>query len=139
MIRPQILNLKDKKDLIKVSTKFSGLVGRQQLGQTLIIVDGPADQVLTSKDLEKIIAKARLKENTNYTLLTTNLTVEAGEMIKSKGINLLQLKGFFWTDESLSQREKSSYEFWELRKQQIHDEKIKEEERELGNNAQQSL
>ncbi len=139
MSRPQILHLKDKKDLQKISTKFSDLIGRQQFGQTLIIIDGPDDQVLTSRDLEKIITKTRLKENVNYTLLTTNLTIEAGEMIKSKGINLLQLKEFFWTDVDYSQRQKSNHEFWVERKQQIHDEKTKEEDRELGHYAQQSL
>lgn len=138
MIKTQILNIKDKKDLRKIPTKFFGLVGQQQIGHTLIIVDGNENLVLTSKDVDKILNKNRIKENVLYTLVTVNLTLEAEALLKEKGIFQLQNRNFDWTDESYSQRKQRTHEFINSRRQQLHDERKADEEREMGSSSQTS-
>ena len=139
MIKAQTLYIKDKTDLRKVPTKFSGLIGQQHVGQTLIIVDGNENLVLTSKDVDKILNKIRLKDNVSYTFVTINLTVEAETLLKDKGMFQLQHRTFHWTGESYSQRKQRMHEFIDLRRQQLHDEKKAEDEREMGSSTQQNL
>ncbi len=124
MIRPQILSIKDKKDLRKISSKFSQLVGQQQIGHTLVIADGNDNQVLTSKNVEKILDKLRTKENTPLTFITINLTIEAGQLLKERGIYLLQTRDFFWTDKEYSQGEENTDKFLDELKQRQHDQKL---------------
>lgn len=124
MITPQILNLKSKGDLRKISSKFSGLVGQQQIGQTLIIVDS-SDNVLTSRDVGKILKKFRFRENVTLTFVTTNVTIEAGQLLKERNIYLLQTKDVFWTDNDFSQRKEDTHRFLDKMHQQIHDVKLK--------------
>ncbi len=124
MIRPQILNLKNKRDLRKIPSKFSGLFGHQQIGRTLIIVDSP-DNVLTSREVDKILKKSRLKDNFKLTFVTTNVTIEAGEMLAERNIDLLQTKEFFWTDNDFAQRKEDTDRFLDRMHQQIHDDKLK--------------
>ena len=127
MIRPQILNIKDKKDLRKISTKFSPLVGQQQIGHTLVIADGNDDQVLTSKEIDKILDKLRLKDKSPLTFVAVNVTIEAGQLLSEKNIYLLQLHDFFWTDRQYSQNAENSDKFLDEVRQRRHDQKMKEE------------
>jgi hypothetical protein len=127
MIRPQILSIKDKKDLRKLSSKFSQLVGQQQIGHTLVIADGDDNQVLTSKDVEKILIKLRTKDNSPLTFVTVNVTIEAGHLLKEKNIYLLQTRDFFWTDNEYSQNEEHTDKFMDAIKQRLHEGKLKSE------------
>jgi len=124
MIRPQILNIKDKRDLRKISSKFSQLVGQQQIGHTLVTADGNDNQVLTSKEVEKILSKLRTKDNSPLTFVAVNVTIEAGQLLKEKNIYLLQARDFFWTDKDYSQNERHTDEFLDAIKQRLHDQKI---------------
>lgn len=123
MIRPQILKINDKKDLRKVSTKFTSLVGQQQIGHTLVIVDGNDNQVLTSKEVEKIVSKLRLKEKSPLTFVTVNVTHEAGQFLKENNIFLLQTRDFFWTDKEYSQNQEDTDKLLDALKQRHHDQK----------------
>lgn len=127
MIRPQTLNIKDKKDLRKISAKFSTLVGLQQIGHTLVIADGNDNQVLTSKEVKKILGKLRLNDNSPLTFVAVNVTIEAGQLLKEKNIYLLQLRDFFWTDNEYSQNAEHTDKFLDELKQRLHDQKMKEE------------
>jgi hypothetical protein len=127
MIRPQILKISDKKDLLKVSTKFSSLVGQQQIGHTLVIADGNDNKVLTSKEVEKIVNKLRLKDKSPLTLVTVNVTLEAGQFLKENNIFLLQTRDFFWTDKEYSQNQEDTDMFLDALKQRHHDQKTNSE------------
>lgn len=127
MIKPQILAIKDKKDLRKLSSKFSLLVGQLQIGHTLIIADGGDNQVLTSKEVGKILSKLKTSYNSPLTFVTVNVTVEAGQLLKEKNIYLLQIRDFFWTDIDYSQNEEHSDKFMDALKQRLHDQEVKDE------------
>ena len=127
MIRPQILKINDKKDLRKVSTKFSSLVGTQQVGHTLVIADGNDNQVLTSKEVEKIVTKLGLKDKSPLTFATVNVTIEAGQLLKENNIYLLQTRDFFWTDKEYSQNDEHTDKFLDALKQRLHDQKTNSE------------
>ena len=127
MIRPQILSIKDKKDLRKISTKFSPLVGQQQIGHTLVIADGNDDQVLTSKEVDTLLSKLRLKDNSPLTFVTVNVTIEAGQLLKDRNIYLLQTRDFFWTDNEYSQNAEHTDKFLDDLKQRLHDQKLTDE------------
>ncbi len=135
MIRPQILNIKDKKDLRKISPKFSLLVGQQQIGHTLVIADGNDNQVLTSKEVDKILRKLRLKNKSPLTFVTVNLTIEAGQLLKERNVYLLQTQDFFWTDKEYSQKEEHTDKFIDTLKQRLYDQKLKDEQ---GSSPQQN-
>ena len=128
MRRPLTLTIDKKQDLTKIPTKYSGLVGQQQIGQTLIILDGDKEDVLTSKEIEKVITKAKFKDGLNYTWLVPNLTIEAEKVILTRGQGLLRLNSFYWTDEAYSQRKQRMHEFLVERKQQLFDEREKSED-----------
>lgn len=102
MSKPQILKLADKADLKKVPSKFSILVSRTQIGQTLIILEGDENKVVSSKEIIKILDKLNLKPNIEYTVVATNLTAEAVAVLSNKKINLLRTNNFYWTDTSHS-------------------------------------
>ena len=123
MIKPQILNIRTKKDLKKISSKFSTLVGQQQIGHTLIIADGNDNQVLTSKEVDKLLAKLRLKHNSPLTFVTVNVTFEAGELLSRKNIYLLQNRDFFWTDHQYSQHDDRMDKFVDEQNLRLHDQK----------------
>ena len=122
MNRPQIIKLLDKKDLKKVPSKFSVLVGRPQIGQTLIIIDGDEDKVATSKEVNKIINKIKPVPEIQYTIVITNLTSEAAAILFERKINILRVSNFYWTDDSYSKRRERTIRGIEKRMQQLHDE-----------------
>jgi hypothetical protein len=128
MKKPLTLTIKEKRDLTKVPTKFYGLVGQQQIGQTLIILDRDAEDVLTSKEIQKILTKTKFKDGLKYAWLVTNLTIEAERAILDQGQDLLRLNNFYWTDETYSQRKQRMHEFIVERKQQLFDERQKSED-----------
>jgi hypothetical protein len=128
MKRPLTLTIRDKKDLIKVPTKFWGLVGHQQIGQTLILLDGDIEDVLTSKEVEKLLNKIKIKDDLKHTLLISNVTIEAERTILSRGLNLLRLNNFYWTDETYSQRQERMHHFIVERKKELFDERQNSEE-----------
>ena len=124
MKKPLTITIKDKRDFKKVPTKFFGLVGHQQLGQTLIILDGDVEDVLTSKDIEKFLDKTKFKDDFKYTILTPEVTIEAEKMILEKGLSLIQLNSNFgWTDETYSQRKERMHSFIVGRRQQLFQER----------------
>jgi hypothetical protein len=125
MKRPLILAIRDKKDLIKVPAKFLGIVGHQQIGQTLILLDGDIEDVLTSKEVEKFLNKIKFKDDLKYTLLLANVTIEAEKMILNRGLNFVRLNNFYWTDETYSQRQERMHHFIVERKKELFDERQK--------------
>jgi hypothetical protein len=128
MRRPLTLAINDKRDLAKVPTKYSGLIGQRQIGQTLIILDGDKEDVLTSKEIEKIITKTKFKDGLKYTWLVPNVTIEAEKVITDREQDLLRLNNFYWTDETFSQREEKMNQFIAERKQQLFNERQKTED-----------
>jgi hypothetical protein len=128
MKKPLTLSIEDKRDLTKIPTKYLGLVGQQQVGQTLIILEGDREDVLTSKDIEKAVTKIEFKDGLKYTWLLPNLTIEAEKAILARGQSLLRLNNFYWTDETYSQRKQRMHEFIVERKQQLFDERQKSDE-----------
>jgi hypothetical protein len=117
MIKPQILKINDKKDLRKVSTKFTALVAQQQIGHTLVIADGNENQVSTSKEVEKMVNKLRLKDKSPLTFVAVNVTIEAGQLLKENNIYLLQTRDFFWTDKEYSENDEDTDKFLDALKQ----------------------
>ena len=123
MKRPLTLAINDKRDLTKIPTKYLGLVGQQQIGRTLIILDSDIENVLTSKEIEKVLMKTKFKDGISYTWLLPNVTIEAENVILKQGQELLRLSNFYWTDESYSQRKQRWHESKVERQQQLFDEK----------------
>lgn len=122
MTKPQLLRIIDKKDLKKVPNKFSLIISDQQIGKTLILIDGDENRVLTSKELSKILKKVRIKEDEQYVLVTINLTTEAIELLEEREIEFVQDRDFVWTDEQYKQREKRRHEFLnELRQRKFEE------------------
>lgn len=119
MKRPLILTIADKRSLTKVPAKYSGLVGQQLIGKTFLVLDGDREDVLTSKEIEKIITKTKFKDGLKYTWLVPNMTIEAEEIVLLHGQDLIRLDNFHWTDETYSQRKQRLHEFLVVRKQQL--------------------
>jgi hypothetical protein len=110
MKKPLTLTIENKRDLTKIPTKYLGLVGQQQIGRTLIILDGDREDVLTSKEIEKVLARTKFTDGRKYTWLLPNVTIEAENIILKRGQELLRLSNFYWTDESYSQRKQRWHE-----------------------------
>ena len=123
MKRLLTLAINNKLDLAKIPPKYVGLVGQQQIGQTLIMLDGNFEDVLTSKEIEKILTKTKFLDGLTYVWLVPNVTIEAEKMILDRGQRLLRLNDFYWTDESYSQRKQSWNESKVQRNQQLFDER----------------
>lgn len=75
-------------------------------------------------DVDKILRKLRLGDNVTMTFVTTNVTIEAGELLKERNIFLLQTKDFFWTDNEFTQRKEDTDRFLDKMHQQIHDNNV---------------
>ncbi len=107
MAKAQILRINEKSDLKKVPKRYAGLVGPSLIGQTLIILDGRAHKVATTKEIEKLIKRIELKTEERYTVLTVNLSQEAAKLLDDFGIDFIaERNDFVWTDERFNQREK---------------------------------
>jgi hypothetical protein len=126
--KPLILKIADKHDIAKLPKKYLGVIGQQQIGRTLIVLDGDLEDVLTSKEIEKVLKKVKFKEGIDYSLLLPNVTFEAEKVIATLGHELIRLNNFYWTDNSYSQREQRWHELKVERKQQLFEEKQKLDE-----------
>lgn len=92
--KPITISIKEKGDLKKIPSKFSSVVGPQQLGTNLIVLDGGSAAVWTSKDIGRALRKVRMKEGQNYTILVTSVTIEAERVILERGMKLLRVSDF---------------------------------------------
>jgi hypothetical protein len=128
MKKPLTIRIADKHDIAKLPKKYLGVIGQQQIGRTLIILDGDKEDVLTSKEIEKVLKKIKFKDGIDYSLLLPNVTIEAERVITKLGYELIRLNNFYWTDNSYSQREQRWHELKVDRKQQLFEEKEKSEE-----------
>jgi hypothetical protein len=127
MKKPLTIRIADKHDIAKLPKKYLGVIGQQQIGRTLIILDGDKEDVITSKEIEKILKKIKFKDGIDYSLLLPNVTIEAEKVIATLGHELIRLNNFYWTDYSYSQREQRWHELKVERKQQLFEEKQKSE------------
>lgn len=128
MKKPLILKIADKHDITKLPKKYLGVIGQQQIGRTLIVLDGDLEDVLTSKEIEKVLKKIKFKEGIDYSLLLPNVTFEAEKVVATLGLELIRLNNFYWTDNSYSQREQRWHVLKVERKQQLFEEKQKLDE-----------
>ncbi|MCZ8355461.1 MAG: hypothetical protein O9340_12040 [Cyclobacteriaceae bacterium] len=127
MKKPLTIRIADKHDITKLPKKYLGVIGQKQIGRTLIILDGDKEDVLTSKEIEKVLKKIKFKDGIHYSLLLPNVTIEAEKVIATLGHELIRLDNFYWTDYSYSQREQRWHELKVERKQQLFEEKQKSE------------
>jgi hypothetical protein len=104
------IKITDKRDFAKLPKKYLGVIGQQQIGRTLIVLEGDIKDVLTSKEIEKVLKKIKCKEGIEYILLLPNVTIEAERVITKQGYELIRLNNFYWTDISYSQREQRGHE-----------------------------
>jgi hypothetical protein len=124
--KPITLSIRNKGDLLKVPQKFRGIVGRQEIGLCLIVIDGDVHDVWTSKDMDKLLSKVRMKEGQDYAVLVSGVTIEAERVILSKGLKLIRISDFYWTDRSYNGREESSHRVLEIIRDQTFQKKQKD-------------
>lgn len=122
MKKPQILRIRDKNDLKKVPTKFSSRISQKQIGKTLILTDSETNNVLTSKEVTKILKKLRRKEE-KFVLVAVNLTVEATELLNANEIEHVCDRDFVWTDEQYTQRAERTHQILDEIKQRNFEER----------------
>jgi len=99
MIKYQKLQLKTKKDLLKLPNRFVGVITELQLGKTTIAFKTKVEDVTTLRQLKRVLKK--LDENDKSLLiLTNNLTKEAKETLEDLEIDFLAISSFEWTEKS---------------------------------------
>ena len=99
MIKFQTIFIKDKSDLLKVPNGFSGLMTKNQIGKKIVSFKTDRNDVVLSRELEKVISKLDF-DKSDYIILTTNLTIEGIKILEEKGIDYMTTSNFIWTDES---------------------------------------
>ncbi|WP_157243299.1 hypothetical protein [Olleya marilimosa] len=103
MIKFQTISINDKNDFSKVPNGFVGLMTKNHIGKKIISFKTDRNDVVLSRELDKIISKLNLTEN-NYLILTTNLTMESIEKLEDAGIEYITSSNFIWTDERYKSR-----------------------------------
>ena len=103
MIRFQTISINDKNDFHKVPKGFVGLITKNHIGKKVVSFKTDQNDVVLSRELEKIISKLDLIKN-NYLILTTNLTLESIKKLEVVGIEYITSSNFIWTDESYKSR-----------------------------------
>jgi len=106
MIKFQTISIKDKNDFSKVPNGFVGLMTKNHIDKKIISFKTDRNDVVLSRELEKIISKLNLTEN-NYLILTTNLTMESIEKLENVGIEYITSSNFIWTDERYKSRKEN--------------------------------
>ncbi|MFK5983586.1 MAG: hypothetical protein QM499_11775 [Flavobacteriaceae bacterium] len=99
MIKFQTISINDKNDFSKVPNGFAGLMTKIHIGKKIISFKTDRNDVVLSRELEKVISKLDLTKN-NYLILTTNLTMESIKKLEDTGIEYITSSNFIWTDES---------------------------------------
>ena len=99
MIKFQTIYIKDKSDFSKVPNGFSGLMTKNQIGKKIVSFKTDRNDVVLSRELEKVISKLDF-DKSDYLILTTNLTMEGIKILEEKGIEYMTTSNFIWTDES---------------------------------------
>jgi hypothetical protein len=99
MIKFQTISIKNKSDFSKVPNGFSGLLTKNQIGKKIVSFKTDRNDVVLSRELEKVISKFDLIKN-SYVILTTNLTMESIKKLDDAGIEYMTSSNFIWTDES---------------------------------------
>ena len=103
MIRFQTISINDNNDFNKVPNGFIGLMTKNHFGKKVVSFKTDRNDVVLSRELEKIISKLDLIKN-NYLILTTNLTLESIKKLEDVGIEYITSSNFIWTDESYKSR-----------------------------------
>ncbi|MBC8756604.1 hypothetical protein H2O64_18170 [Kordia sp. YSTF-M3] len=99
MIKFQTIYLKDKYDFSKVPNGFIKLITKNQIGKKIVSFKTDRNDVVLSRELEKVISKLDF-DKSHYLILTTNLTMEGIKILKEKGIEYMTTSDYIWTDES---------------------------------------
>ena len=98
MMKFQTIYLKDKSDFSKVPNAFNGLMTKNQIGKKAVSFKTDRNDVVLSRELEKVISKLDF-DKSDYLILTTNLTMEGIKILEEKGIEYMTTSNFIWTDE----------------------------------------
>ncbi len=99
MIKFQQIELKAKRDLLKISKNIIALVNNKHIGKTVILFKTDRNEVSISSELLKILSKLK-GSNTEYLILTNSLTLEGITILHEKKIEYITRSDFGWTDES---------------------------------------
>jgi hypothetical protein len=99
MIKFQTILINNKTDFLKVPNGFIGLMTKNHIGKKVVSFKTDRNDVVLSREIEKVISKFDLIKN-KYLILTTNLTMESIKKLEDAGIEYMTSSNFIWTDES---------------------------------------
>tara|TARA_R110002094_G_scaffold149281_1_gene137930 strand:+ start:210 stop:551 length:342 start_codon:yes stop_codon:yes gene_type:complete len=99
MIKFQSIVLKSEHDLNKIPNSFLGKIDKTHIGKIAVFFKADSDDVVTSRQLDKILSKLDLVHN-DYLILTNNLTTEGIDLLKINKISCMTNSDFLWTDYS---------------------------------------
>lgn len=99
MIKFQTISINNKNDFHKVPNGFVGLMTKNYIGKKIVSFKTDRNDVVLSRELEKIISKLDLIKN-DYLILTTSLTMESIKKLEDAGIEYITSSNYIWTDES---------------------------------------